>query len=472
MRFSRLLPVRLFFCLRDNLMSIRVFGGLIPENVVRAATDAVTGEKSFLQNGQIIASGVGKVAVGTCVLLGDSRNDQHSTGTVIAYGNKRTKSAVHWLNWYNALSNQPINVLAKYAVSNTQTSDLAGQVASVLALPVLPQFAFIWTGVNDWSGSVTASVAASNIADSCYLLGNAGITPVVFSESGTTAMTSVASITWLFEFNERLRDLADNNRKILLFDTGATLWDPSAATWSSTPVPNFKAGYLTDATHPGNLGGYNLGVAFGTWFSGRVTPFESRSSVLGEMVFANNPLALIANGLFTTTTGGTSSGSGAVVGNVPASWNLAKGAAGSSTTISASAGSHGNDLSLVMTTGGADTIKLTQDVAAGPKAAAAIGDILQAGAEIVVSAGTNLQGVNCIHEYNDGSASYTYIDLYCQVASAGNGPQAYTATLQPFPMTLSTTPSGWITTRLEWVFSGAGGATTLLRRAKFRKRIT
>lgn len=414
------------------------------------------------------------VGVSTCVLLGDSRNDQYTTGTSIGNGFAQTKSGWNWFTWFQALNNQSLMPLAKFAVSGSQTSVLDGQVSATLAMSTLPQFAFIWSGINDQPAAVLASTSAANVKSACSRLISAGVTPVVFLDTGSTSINTSAKLQWLFEYNERLRDMADTDRRIWLFDATQTLWDPTSATWTSTPGVAFKSGYMADATHTANLGAYNLGNDFNTWFASRVPKSEYRTSTIGEFVNANNPLAYIANALFTTTTGGTTQQSGSVTGNVPGSWNLKKGSnAGTATTISTSAnsGGFGNDLQLVITTTTADTVSLTQDASGAIKNGTAYGTLLQAGYEIVVSAGTNLTGVNVVHEYNDGSTSYTYYDLYA--VGGGNGPQAFgPVNAQPFPMAVNANMNGvgWITTRVECVFSGAGGATVVIRRARYRRR--
>jgi hypothetical protein len=457
----------------------KLYAANAARNQLVAAAVPVTMNTDPLTGGGLKVNDVtiplGKVAAGSMALLGDSRNDQQSNG-VVTYGNiGRNRTAVHWFNWYNALNNQPVTLHSKYAVSGSLTSALDGQITSMVALGNLPQFAAIWSGVNDLAAGGTALDAFTNLNAACARLISMGITPIVFTDPGATSLNTSARLTQLFEYNERIRNLGESNRSVLVFDTTSVLWDGSAASWTTTPAPSFKTGYSFDGTHLINLGGYNLGVAFGTWFAGRVLPFEARSSCVGEMVNANNPLAYIANGMFTTTTGGTQTGTGSLTGNVPASWTYNKGAnAGTATTIStaANANGFGNDLTLAITTTVADSIRLTQDVATGVRTGTAIGSILQAGYELEVTGGTNLQGINIVHEYNDGSTSYTHFDMYCQNTNAGNGPQAYTIQGQTASLPITTAPNGWITSRIECVFSGAGGATVKVRRARMRRKFS
>jgi hypothetical protein len=421
------------------------------------------------------AMGLIAVPQGTCTLLGDSRNDQATSGTVLLNGLTATKTALHWLNWYNALNNQPLQLTSKFALSGTLTSALAGQITSLLLTSPLPEFAFIWSGVNDLAQSVLPLTSFNNVKAACITLLNNGITPVVFLDTGSTSLNTATLISRLFEYNERLRGLADSDSRILVFNACATVWDPTGANWTGTPAPVFKTGYSADGTHLINLGGYNLGVDFGTWFTPATTKVnDSRPLTIGEYVFANNPLTMIANGLFTTTSGGTTGGSGTVSsGTVPASWTLNTGAAGTAHALSTAGGAAGNVLTDVITCSGASTVKLSQDAATAARNAAALGDTYQSGWELTVSAGTNLQGINVIHEWNDGTSSHTYYDLYCQSTSAGNGPQAFgPVQCQPIPMTLTTLPTGgWITTRIEIIFSGAGGATVAIDRVRHRKRL-
>jgi len=416
--------------------------------------------------------GTAPITRNTCALLGDSRNDQAFSGGALSNGLKRTKTALHWLHWFNALNGQKLACIANYAVSGSRTSDLDGQITNLLATSPLPQFAFIWSGVNDLTNSVSALTAYTNVSAACTRLLSAGITPVVFLESGSTSMNTSGMVAALFEYNERLRGLAHTNRQIFVFDTTSTIWNPTGAAWTSTPAPVFNTGYSLDGTHPTNLAGYKLGLAFGGWFPGVILGVDSRPAAIGEFIFANNPLNAIVNGLFTTTSGGSSGGSGTLAsGTVPASWSLNTGASGTSVSLATAGGAAGNVLTATITTTQASTVKLSQDVTTTVKNAAAINDIFQAGYEITVAGGTALRGINVIHEYNDGTNTFTYYDLYCQ-ASAADGPQAFGPILCiPSAMTITTTPSGWITTRIEAVFSGAGGATISIARARFRKRL-
>lgn len=416
--------------------------------------------------------GTAPIARNTCALLGDSRNDQAFSGGALSNGLKRTKTALHWLHWFNALNGQKLACIASYAVSGSRTSDLDGQITNLLALTTLPQFAFIWSGVNDLSNSVTALTAFTNVSNACTRLLSAGITPVVFLEPGSTSFTTSALVAALFEYNERLRGLAHSNRAVFVFDTTSTMWNPTGAAWTSTPAPVFKTGFSLDGTHPTNLAGNALGAAFGAWFPGIILGVDTRPACIGEFLFANNPFNAIVNGLFTTTTGGSTGGSGTLAsGTVPASWSLNTGASGTSVSLATAGGAAGNVLTATITTTQASTVKLSQDVTTTVKNAAAINDIFQAGYELTVSGGTALRGINVIHEYNDGTNTFTYYDLYCQ-ASAADGPQAFGPIVCiPSQMVITTTPSGWITTRIEAVFSGAGGATISVARARFRKRL-
>src|SRR5574343_725781 len=119
-------------------------------DMVRAQTDPVTGGIRYPVAGTpnslpaaLSAVGRGAVSKSTCALLGDSRNHQFCSGGAIANGLTRTKVAVHWLTWFNALNGQPLSVLANYAYSGTKTYDLDGQITSLLSLSTLPEFAFV-----------------------------------------------------------------------------------------------------------------------------------------------------------------------------------------------------------------------------------------------------------------------------------------------------------------------------------------
>lgn len=416
--------------------------------------------------------GASIVLVGSIVLLGHSKHDQYTQA------NGATASGTNYFTWFQALNNHPFKVLGKFALSGTKTDALDGQVTQTLALSQAPQYASIYSGVNDY-GTYTPTQAAANIRTAARRLLNYGITPIVVLEDGTAGQTGASYLTWLFELQERIRSICEADRRIWMFDPTPTLWDPAGANWTSgSPTVAYRSGYVWDNTHTSVSGAYNLGVAFGAWIAGRVVGFEARAASLVDSINASNPLALIANGMFTTTSGGTTNGTGTITGNVPGSWVYSKGAsAGTATTFSygANANGFGNDLTMVVTTTAADVVTLSQDVAATPRGLLNIGDVLQGGAEVVVSAGTNLRGVYLRLDATDGTTLLQYYDLYCGANgdSTGNGPQAVgPLTLENLLLTLSIVPSAWVSLRLFAVFSGAGGATVVVRKAKLRKRIT
>jgi len=419
-------------------------------------------------SGALAAGGVGFLR-STSWIFGDSRDDQQSSGL------GKTQPALNYWNHFQAITGQRIKLLGKYAVSGSKTYDLAGQIATAVATGVFPQYAVILSGVNNW-GVTSAKSAADDIDAARKTLLSYGITPIIFNEVGApSGFVTSAAIAWLFELRQRISDICDGDRRTMLYDPAPVLWDATAAGWTTTPAVVFKAGVSVDNTHTGNYGAGLLGADFATWFGSRLPPFEQRSACIGEMVNANNPLALIQNGLFTSQSGGSTAGAGTISsGTVPAGWTYNRGAS-AATAITYTAGAVGNDLTLAVTTSAADTVKLSQDVATGPKNALVVGDTIQATCEIEVSGATNLMGVHLIHEYNDGTSTSTFYDLYAgktsDVPAPGNGLQAYGPyLLKPPACVLAALPAGWVTIRIEAVFSGAGGATIKVRRAALRKK--
>ena len=407
----------------------------------------------------------------TFALLGDSRNDQASISAINSLGIGRTSPAYNYFNWANALNARQFDLVAKFAISGSQSSALDGQVTQVAALTLKPKFSIIFCGVNDLAVSVSASTIATNIINAANRLIGYGITPIIFLECGSTSLTQT-QLAQLFQLNERLISYADSTTGVIYYDPRNMLWNPT----SSATAVVFNAGYSTEGTHTNTIGAYWLGKDFGTFMSKLLPKRERRAMSIAEYNTTSNPLTLLNNGLFTTATGGTATTIGVVGGNAtpPAGWTI-QGAATSNANMTtvARADGFGNDFQTTITTTGADTIQIKQDAAAGQRGAVNVGEYMQTQGEISVSGTlTNFTGIRVRHEYNDGTTTYTFYDLYID-ATTGQIPEGFTAIVEPPKALFSTAPSGWVTTRYDIVTSGAAsGLVVKLGRCRTTRKFS
>jgi hypothetical protein len=404
--------------------------------------------------------------INTFGLIGDSRNDQQSISTIIANGVSRTFTGYSYFNWANALNNRKFNVIANFALSGSLSSALAGQISSILAMNRRPRFVIIYSGVNDLAASDTAVNIAANIISAANTLITNGMTPIIFLEAGSTSLTQTM-VAQLNALNVRLETYARNTNGVILYDPRPVVWNPT----SSATAVVFKTGYAPDGTHTATPGAYYLGKDFGTFIAGFLPKREPLAKAISDFNTTSNPLVLNANGLFTTTTGGTVTTIGVVGGNAtpPSGWTIT-GAATSNANLSteARADGVGNNVIIGVTTAGADTINLRNDTATAQRNAVSVGELMRSAVEVSVSGTlTNFCGIRVRHEYNDGSATHVCYDTYID-STNGTIPEEFTAVLEPPDLVFSTAPTGWISTYLTIICSGAVSGLVV----KFGRAIT
>ena len=464
------------------------FASYTGKEAVSYATDPITG-LDVLDAGSLIP-----VAGAVAKLINDKRTFVLGPGdsrqAVIGGSGPLSTTAAHWFAWASALNGANMRHVANYGISGKRSDEyLATNFAASLTAPGY-WYVFNSPAINDIAQAPApyttldgVAITLTNVAE--YVAGRiltaaitaraAGYQVVITSEPGSNTCTQ-AQCTAVYELNQRLKEICQTYG-FLYFDIASVLWNPGA---SATTI-SFKTGYTLEGTHLTHLGAYYAGKAFAALI-GKFIPAAYILPSNKSDVLATNARQLIQNPLFTTLTGGASSGV-TLTGNVPANWTLGNTAgAGTSVTITsaANADGYGNDVTLTITAGAADTVTFQQaGISGAGNANWLITDIMQSGVQMDVAAGSSnfvsywQQGIATV----EGPTQNNFV-LYSGVASGlGPGPaEAYTLTYAAKPAAAPLTAGGALGTRsfiapyLKLVFTAAGSATITLRRPFWDKR--
>ncbi len=418
-------------------------------------------------------------------LIGDSRVAQIN----VQQGQLPSLAGYHFFNVANLLLGHNMHLVAQYGVSGYRTDQFLQAGMASLLTDTSDTVIFPFQAVNDISqaaGGFTntyvaspyfgqsvnaanvAQVAAANVMTAINVVLSAGKRVIVISEPGAQSFSTSATVGAVLEFNERMRNFCEAKRGVLYWDCTPILWSPAASSSAIT----FVSGYSGDGTHI-NLtkGGYFLGKAFAGWLTSLLPAYEVRPSSILDCN-ANSPMQLVTNALFNATTGGSTSGSGTVTGSVPSGFAVTATSAGTSVTLTTPANSagFGNDLRLVISTTGADSVLVDYSPSTSLWAS---GDILQFACDVAVAAASSNFYVwaNNIMSV-DGSAPNVF-DGYAADANGAGPTEAYTYHFQTMAAAV---PSGavknWSIARLQLRFAGAGSATVNISRFSYRKRFT
>lgn len=322
---------------------------------------------------------------------------------------------------------------------------------------------------NNFGQTVTAttvgSIAAQNIATAAIGAVNIGKKVIILLEEGSTGMTQ-ANIGQMYDENAKLLALQSAYPgQIYVVNFNSVMWNPTS---SATSIA-FPAGYKSDGVHDTNLGAFAKAPVFNSAIQNLIPSFDQLIANIND-VNATNPRQLINNPLFQTQTGGSNSGSVcSLTGTVPANWTLVCGVGTTTVAITypADPGGIGSCVQLVITTAGADTVRLQSN---SPSTTLYnLADTIQTSANVTVSAGSTNAGVfvNTALNTNVGTQNF-WGNYYGTNSSAENGPTtAYSQTLlsQPAVSQSTAVSKGFVLAVLYHYFSAAGGATVKWCRA-------
>lgn len=421
------------------------------------------------------------------VLVGDSRTAQYGFDV-----NSPTASvsAQHYFAWANSLLGMPLQVTANLGISGIRSDQFIAQTgAAAIASPA--QWVHVGPPVvNDigqalsptyttvaspyFPGGVlvtmanVAAVTAGQIKAFAMACVAAGKKVLLSTEHGSTAFTA-AQVAAVFQFNEYLRYISLTYPNIYLWDGAKDYWNPIG----STTAIVFRAGYSGDGIHSIIPGGYAMGVSLSNFLG---TSLYSPNDYLGSNaadIPTTNSQSLIDNGLFTTLTGGTATTIVLTSGTIPANWTIT-GAATSSVVVTsaANANGYGNDLTLALTAGAADSIQFSHGSFGG---SITVNDKVSAAIQCQVAAGSSNFNAWQQLAMQSPQGSPNIFSMYgLRTANLGSGPTtAYTTTLY-CPYAGFTAGSASITLAKQFInfeFAAAGSATVTLRRAIVRKQL-
>lgn len=425
--------------------------------------------------------------IDTFTLVGDSRTAQYGFDTNTP---TQSVSAQHYFAWANSILGQPLQVTANLGISGLRCDQFIAQTGAAgiaansqwvhIGPPVVNDIsqaaagyttvgsAYLAGGLKVTSANV-ALVTASIIKAYALACVAAGKKVLLSTEHGSTAFT-VAQVAAVLQFNEYLRYISLTYPNIYLWDGAKDYWNPTG----STTAIVFRAGYSSDGIHSIIPGGYAMGVSLSSFLGTSLySPNDYLASNAADIPTTNSQ-SLEDNGLFTTLTGGSVAG-GLVLtsGTIPANWQMA-GAATSSVIVTsgANANGYGNDLTLAITAGAADSITFSHNSFGS---FLLISDSVSAAAQVQVASGSSNCNVWQFLSLGSNVGTPNTFSMYgARSAGIGAGPTtAYTTTLYcpyaSFPAAATTV--GTSKRFINFDFTAAGSITATVRRTIVRKQL-
>ncbi len=392
------------------------------------------------------------------VIIGDSR----MTGALSGAGSLR--SAQCWTTWLNVLLGHPFDIVSNLAVAGERSDQYLTRLPDAMALR--PGWIALWGVVNDISqgrtplGSGAFWPAIEAAARACVARG----TRVLLCGETGTYNFSAALTGRVLQYNQLCRELAEAVPGVVYLDFPSVTWDLTAS------VITHKPNYTSDATHfdvPG-------GLAQGRLAASVLRPLIWQPShvLLGAVdVGANSgQMQYLPNAAFATASGGTVGAN--ATGVAPAAWNIS----GSGTTVPVLSSVSGGEWQAAVTATGSGHVSqgmtFNPSGSAGAYPAPLSGEVHQAGAQVVVPAGsTGYIGSECELFMQIGGVNYSYVDCGSQNTNKATEWDSETVLTLMTPKFLI--PSGSVTGWQFFVrhrFNSAGSVTLKLRGPWYRRR--
>lgn len=372
--------------------------------------------------------------------LGDSiAANAGVTGTMIPPSNgfRNGGNSLGFQGWLMALSLGEIDIQpdANFAVAGNTTSQIASRVPLVLAYR--PAWCIVEGGTNDPGNSVPLAQTLANLKGIYDALSAAGInilavctTPRGGGSAGNYTAAQLQNIARMNQFIRRYAATCPN----------FVVADPRNTTFINQST-NLPATALTlDGLHPNQAGAQQWGQACLT----AVSPFIQTTDASYVNYDANdvydsvnNPGGnMLANGLFTTATGGTLTGNGVMTGTAPASWTISFVKAGTtytgtivfSNTNRTDATTKGGQLSTVTaaslssTNGGAQDIAQFFQQINFPTGLVA-GDFVEGMCEVFVNATSGFNGLDINIGQSDGNGTTYFATGFGAATNSAAFPQ-------------------------------------------------
>lgn len=313
------------------------------------------GQKRFPLGGSTTPAAVVKWGV-----IGDSRMVDQGQLTYPINGVPRARSfsSKNWVNWVSKMRGG-FRVVANGAHGGWRSDQYLVNLPVVLA--AAPDvLVFGPPCLNDLSQSyptaaTSVAVALANVEAAIAQAERSVPAIVVCTEPGSTDL-STAYVARTTQFNTGLYEIAARHPRVRIFDLRSIVH----ATTSGPSGILFKSGYLYDNAHYAAPGARAIAQSFVGQHPDLCGP-AGRTHRLADSPLERqtiDPSIPVDNPLFLATTGGTSSGPGAVTGPIPKSWEIVT-TAGATVVCSqtARADGCGNDLVLTITAAAACVVR-------------------------------------------------------------------------------------------------------------------
>lgn len=397
--------------------------------------------------------------------LGDGRMAaQFNDGSSTAYPASlaHMKNNTFFFNWANALLGQRMKTAYNGATSGQRSDQYLARLDAAIASGA--KWLMMWSIVNDVSQYATTGDTAltiwTRIKNAAQTALNAGMNVVLLTEPGSNALGSSTNQKAIInQFNQYLREYADVTPGVFCFDIASYVVDPAQANIT------LRTTHSSDGSNLNASGAYYVGQMFANYISNFIPPLNSQIVAISEIA-ANGNIQQMANPLFMTTTGG--SAASGITGSVPANYgtNITGGATATVSTAADSSG-FGNAFTIAGNFAAAgDAIRIYQDTTLANYTIP--GDIVEAGAEVVINAGaTNLSQV-VLAAIATGDPNM-FADLYAPSTSVALPNVAMDLVLRSVPYTLKTgaTTVSWA---MRFTGCGAGSFTATIKRPWLRRR--
>lgn len=399
-------------------------------------------------------------------LIGDSRQNFQTQPV-------GTQNSFHYFNQANAQNGQRYQLVNMLGIAGNR-SDQYLAAGAATALSDSSKYVVIWSIINDldfgvtaaqawFGGSYTASstfITNMGILPFCQSLIAAGKIPVLISEIGVGG-GGAGIVTGCSQYNEYCREFAESGKAIYI-DVTPVLWNPAAA--SPTNIALIAA-RMQDTLHPNTLGSFYMAPLFIAALP-NIPPLNVQPVAASE----DPNYQLLANNLFTTTTGGTSSG-GTLTGNIPANWGLTIPAGWTvAASTGANANGYGNNLILQVTATGLGQLSLDQVNYTG----AVPGGIYEAGLSVsVTSPNANFVGIDtAVQSVTAGGTVETVDYSYGGNAEVGPSSAPYSYVTKTPKNRLSPGAVSYVFFLANATFVAAGTATIVISQAYLRRRFS
>lgn len=398
---------------------------------------------------------------GVVAIMLDSRTDQNDTCAVGVYNESETysnKNEHGYMVWADALSSKEISWFGNnFGVSGDTTGLAIARLDLLLAKK--PQIVIVWGGINDIAQGVDVATTTSNLTKIYNKLLSAGCKIIAVLDNFATNFTD-AQIAKNRQINDWIKNYVSTHTNMYVVDADYVVTDFSQST------PTAKTGILSDTTHIGVRGAYQVGKQIAQILDKIVNVGKVKSVGARDSYHATrNPNQLLENLAFA---GGGNVGTGAS-GTIPYRWTGKNNGTGATGVCSVGTSTEGfPEQTIVITANGnGDQFWFSQE------------DLVSkldydtryiAEAEIEITNPVNLRCAGLHLECNVGSSSYTKGAMFWSGVDTGTLNESYVSFVRtPVLKSPTSGTKNWFLFAVRTWFAGSGGCTIKIRKVRLIK---